>query len=50
VNQIVHASNGRLDHDIEICIKHEVPITITSAAGGRGEGGGFLRAASSCMT
>jgi nitronate monooxygenase len=30
VNQIVHASNDRLDHDIEICIKHEVPITITS--------------------
>jgi nitronate monooxygenase len=30
VNQIVHASNDRLDHDIEICMKHEVPITITS--------------------
>jgi nitronate monooxygenase len=30
VNQIVHASNDRLAHDIEICIKHEVPIMITS--------------------
>jgi nitronate monooxygenase len=30
VNQIVHASNDRLDHDIEICMKHQVPITITS--------------------
>ena len=30
VNQIVHASNDRLDHDIETCMKHEVPITITS--------------------
>lgn len=30
VNQIVHASNDRLEHDIEICVKHEVPIMITS--------------------
>ena len=30
VNQIVHASNDRLDHDIDICIKHQVPIMITS--------------------
>merc|ERR1719424_599203 len=26
VNQIVHKSNARLMHDIELCIKHEVPI------------------------
>ena len=30
VNQIVHASNDRLAHDVEICVKHEVPIMITS--------------------
>ncbi len=30
VNQIVHASNPRLAHDVEICVKHEVPILITS--------------------
>lgn len=30
VNQIVHKSNDRLEHDIEMCVKHEVPITITS--------------------
>ena len=30
VNQIVHKSNDRLEHDVEVCIKHKVPITITS--------------------
>ncbi len=30
VNQIVHASNDRLAHDVDICVKHEVPIMITS--------------------
>ena len=30
VNQIVHQSNDRLEHDVEICVKHQVPITITS--------------------
>ncbi|WP_372991143.1 NAD(P)H-dependent flavin oxidoreductase [Sulfitobacter sp.] len=30
VNQIVHKSNARLDRDIEICVKHEVPVWITS--------------------
>jgi nitronate monooxygenase len=30
VNQIVHASNERLQHDVEICVRHEVPIIITS--------------------
>lgn len=30
VNQIVHASNTRLQHDVEVCVKHKVPITITS--------------------
>jgi nitronate monooxygenase len=30
VNQIVHKSNDRLAHDVEVCIKHKVPITITS--------------------
>jgi nitronate monooxygenase len=30
VNQIVHQSNNRLMHDMELCVKHEVPIVITS--------------------
>jgi len=30
VNQICHGSNNRLEHDMEICVKHEVPIVITS--------------------
>lgn len=30
VNQICHKSNDRLEHDIEVCIRHRVPITITS--------------------
>jgi nitronate monooxygenase len=30
VNQIVHASNSRLEHDMELCVKHRVPIVITS--------------------
>jgi nitronate monooxygenase len=30
VNQIVHASNDRLEHDIAMCVKHKVPIMITS--------------------
>lgn len=30
VNQIVHRSNGRLERDMEICVKHKVPIWITS--------------------
>ena len=30
VNQIIHGSNDRLEHDLGLCIKHEVPIIITS--------------------
>ncbi|HVC00739.1 MAG TPA: nitronate monooxygenase family protein [Steroidobacteraceae bacterium] len=30
VNQIVHASNDRLQRDVEACVKHRVPIVITS--------------------
>lgn len=30
VNQICHPSNNRLAHDMEVCVKHEVPIIITS--------------------
>lgn len=30
VNQICHASNNRLEHDVEMCVKHEVPLVITS--------------------
>lgn len=30
VNQIVHRSNDRLEHDVELCIKHKVPVVITS--------------------
>jgi nitronate monooxygenase len=30
VNQIVHKSNDRLAHDVEVCVRHKVPVTITS--------------------
>ena len=30
VNQIVHKSNDRLDHDLALCVKYKVPIIITS--------------------
>jgi nitronate monooxygenase len=30
VNQIVHKSNDRLDHDLQMCVKYKVPIVITS--------------------
>jgi nitronate monooxygenase len=30
VNQIVHASNSRLEQDMATCMKHQVPIYITS--------------------
>ena len=30
VNQIVHKSNNRLEEDIEVCAKWQVPMTITS--------------------
>ena len=30
VNQIVHKSNDRLDHDMQVCAKYRVPIVITS--------------------
>lgn len=30
VNQIVHGSNDRLQHDVEMCVKWRVPIVITS--------------------
>ncbi|MFN4275425.1 MAG: NAD(P)H-dependent flavin oxidoreductase [Ferrovibrio sp.] len=30
VNQIVHHSNDRLMHDMEVCVKYKVPIIITS--------------------
>lgn len=30
VNLIVHRSNVRLEHDLALCIKHKVPIVITS--------------------
>lgn len=30
VNQIINTSNTRLQQDLEICIRHQVPVTITS--------------------
>jgi nitronate monooxygenase len=30
VNQIVHASNDRLEQDVAMCVKHQVPIIISS--------------------
>ena len=50
VNQIVHKSNDRLDHDIEV-MKHKVPI-IVSALGARRDvkTRSTATAASSCTT
>jgi nitronate monooxygenase len=30
VNQIVHQSNDRLAHDVDVCVRHRVPIIISS--------------------
>ena len=30
INQIVHKSNDRLEHDMEMVVKHKVPVIITS--------------------
>ena len=30
INQIVHKSNDRLEHDLEMCVKYKVPLIITS--------------------
>ncbi|MDE2094552.1 MAG: nitronate monooxygenase, partial [Burkholderiales bacterium] len=30
INQIVHKSNDRLEHDMQMCAKYKVPIVITS--------------------
>jgi nitronate monooxygenase len=30
VNQIVHKSNNRLEQDVALCVKHKVPVIITS--------------------
>ncbi len=30
INQIVHKSNDRLEHDLELCAKYKVPVIITS--------------------
>ncbi|MGK9063354.1 MULTISPECIES: NAD(P)H-dependent flavin oxidoreductase [Pseudomonas] len=30
VNQIAHPTNDRLEHDTQVCVKHKVPIIITS--------------------
>jgi nitronate monooxygenase len=30
VNQIIHQSNERLEHDLDVCVRHQVPLIITS--------------------
>ena len=30
INQIVHRSNDRLDHDMQVCARYKVPVVITS--------------------
>lgn len=30
VNQIVHKTNNRLEHDLSLCVKYKVPLVITS--------------------
>jgi nitronate monooxygenase len=36
INQIVHKSNDRLEHDMAMCVKYKVPVIITSL-GARGD-------------
>ena len=31
INQIVHKSNDRLEHDMALCVKYKVPVIITTA-------------------
>ena len=51
VNQIVHTSNGRLDADLDVCVRHRVPIVITSLRPPtRSSTGCTPMAASSCTT
>ena len=33
VNQIVHAANDRLEHDMRLCVKHKVPLIRTEDNG-----------------
>lgn len=35
VNQIVHPSNERLEHDLAVCVEHRVPLIITSLSAPR---------------
>jgi len=35
INQIVHKSNNRLDQDLALCEKQQVPMMITSLARAR---------------
>jgi nitronate monooxygenase len=42
VNQIVHKSNDRLEHDLSMCVKHEVPIVITSLGAREDINGGIV--------
>ena len=30
INQIVHKTNDRIEHDMELTVKHKVPVIITS--------------------
>ncbi len=30
VNLVAHKSNGRLEHDLALCVRHKVPVVITS--------------------
>ena len=30
INQIIHSSNDRLDHDMDACVRYRVPLVITS--------------------
>ena len=30
INQIVHKTNDRIEHDMELTVKHKVPVVITS--------------------
>ena len=48
INQIVHKSNDRLEHDVAMCVRHKVPITSeTMVPASRSHG--FIAAAPACI-
>jgi nitronate monooxygenase len=50
INQIVHKSNDRLEHDMQVCARYKVPIIITSWARAKTSTGACRPGAAWCCT